>query len=83
LLDNTLYRTYLSPPFNAIFVESYGYEPKKDNYLMTTLLPYLEFLHYFGLSVPTFMELYPFTLWGGGALVKDLIPQCGGEEFKF
>ncbi len=22
------------------------------------------------------------TLWGGGAMVKDLIPQCGSEEFK-
>jgi hypothetical protein len=22
------------------------------------------------------------TFWGGGAMVKDLIPQCGGEEFK-
>jgi hypothetical protein len=22
------------------------------------------------------------TLWGGGAMVKDLISQCGGEEFK-
>jgi hypothetical protein len=22
------------------------------------------------------------TLWGGGAMIKDLIPQCGGEEFK-
>ncbi len=22
------------------------------------------------------------TLWGGGAMVKDLIFQCGGEEFK-
>ncbi len=22
------------------------------------------------------------TLWGGGAMVKDLTPQCGGEEFK-
>jgi hypothetical protein len=22
------------------------------------------------------------TLWGGGVKVKDLIPQCGGEEFK-
>jgi hypothetical protein len=21
-------------------------------------------------------------LWGGGAMVKDLTPQCGGEEFK-
>ncbi len=82
LVDNTPYRTYLSPPFNAIFVEFYGYAPKEDNYLMRTLFPYLEFLHYFGFSVPTFVELYPFTLWGGGAMVKDLTPQCGGEEFK-
>jgi hypothetical protein len=22
------------------------------------------------------------TLWGGGAMVKNLSPQCGGEEFK-
>jgi len=22
------------------------------------------------------------TLWGGGAMVKDLILECGGEEFK-
>jgi hypothetical protein len=22
------------------------------------------------------------TLWGGVAMVKDLIPQCEGEEFK-
>jgi hypothetical protein len=23
------------------------------------------------------------TVWGGGAMVKDLTIQCGGEEFKF
>jgi hypothetical protein len=22
------------------------------------------------------------TLWGGGAMVKNLTPQCGVEEFK-
>jgi len=22
------------------------------------------------------------TLWGGGAMVKNLTPQCEGEEFK-
>jgi len=22
------------------------------------------------------------TLWGGGSMVKNLTPQCGGEEFK-
>jgi hypothetical protein len=56
-----LYRTYLNPPFNAIFVESYEDLPKEDNYLMKTLLLYLEFFHYFGLSIPTFVELYPLA----------------------
>jgi hypothetical protein len=23
------------------------------------------------------------TLWGGGAMVKDLTPQCGGEDLRF
>jgi hypothetical protein len=31
----------------------------------------------------TNMLFKKITLWGGGAIVKDLIPQCGGEEFKF
>jgi hypothetical protein len=22
------------------------------------------------------------TLWGGGAMVKNLTPKCGGEEFE-
>jgi hypothetical protein len=22
------------------------------------------------------------TVWGGGAMVRDLTPQCGGEKFK-
>jgi hypothetical protein len=34
--------------------------PEKDNYLMKVLFSYLEFLHYFRLSVPTFVEFYPF-----------------------
>jgi hypothetical protein len=25
---------------------------------------------------------YVVTLWAGGAMVKDLTPQCGAEEFK-
>jgi len=61
LVDDTSYRTCLNMFSNAIFVESYEYGPKEDNYLMKVLLPYLEFLHYFGLSVPTFVELYPFN----------------------
>jgi hypothetical protein len=54
------YKTYMDPPFNAIFAELYEYTLKEDNYLMKTLLPYLEFLHYYGLSVSTFVEFYPF-----------------------
>jgi hypothetical protein len=49
-------------PFNAIFVESYEYVPKEDNYLMKILLPFLEFFHYFGISVFTFVELSPFGI---------------------
>jgi hypothetical protein len=30
----------------------------------------------------TNMLFKTITLWGGGAMVKDLIFQCGGEEFK-
>jgi len=60
LVDNTLYKTYLNLPFNAIFIKSYEDMPKEDNYLMKTLLPYLEFFHYSRLSVPTFVELYHF-----------------------
>ncbi len=33
---------------------------KRIIYLMKTILLYLEFFHYSGLHVPTFMELYPF-----------------------
>jgi hypothetical protein len=54
------YKTCLNLPFNAIFIESYEYLPKEDNYLMKTILPYLEFLHNFVFSVPTFVEFYPF-----------------------
>jgi hypothetical protein len=34
--------------------------PEEDNYLMKVLFSYLEFLHYFRLSVSTFVEFYPF-----------------------
>jgi hypothetical protein len=59
LVDDTPYKTCLNPPFNAIFVESYEYTPKENNYLMKTFFPYLKFFHNFGFSVPTFVELYP------------------------
>ncbi len=31
----------------------------------------------------TNMLFKKITFWGGGAMVRDLVPQCGGEEFKF
>jgi hypothetical protein len=34
--------------------------PKEDNYVLGTLLPYLESFHYSGFNVPTFVENYPF-----------------------
>ncbi len=40
LVDDTPYRNCLNPPSNAIFVESYEYVPKEDNYFMKT--PILE-----------------------------------------
>jgi hypothetical protein len=27
-------------------------------------------------------DVQKITLWGGGAMIKDLTSQCGGEEFK-
>jgi hypothetical protein len=61
LVNNTPYRTYLNPSFNAIFVEFYEYAPKEDSYLTKTFLPYLKFIHNSGLNAPTFVELYPFN----------------------
>ncbi len=40
---------------------SYEYLPKEDNCLMKAIILYLEFLHKFVLSVPTFVELYTFN----------------------
>jgi hypothetical protein len=60
VVNDKPYKTCLNLSFNAIFVESYEYAPKENNYLMKTLLSYLEFLHFFGLSVSTFVELYIF-----------------------
>ncbi len=60
LVNNTPYRTCLNPPFFVIFVESYEYAPKMDNYLMKILLLYFEFFHNSRLNVPTFVEFYLF-----------------------
>jgi hypothetical protein len=55
------YISCLNLPFNAIFVESYEYVLKEDNYRMKALLSYSKFFQYFGLNVPTFVQLYPFN----------------------
>jgi hypothetical protein len=55
------YKTCLNLLGNAIYVESYEYVPKEDNYLMKIFFLYLKFFHYFRLKVPTFVELYPFN----------------------
>ncbi len=56
LLDETLHKTYMNPPFNLMFVESFRHK----NYLVGNVLPYLELLHYYGLSVSMFVEENPF-----------------------
>ncbi len=68
LVNDTPYRTYMNPPSNAIFVESYEYMPKEDNYVMKTLLPYLKIPSLLWLIVPTFVELYSF---GAIRSIKD------------
>jgi len=60
LVDNTPYKTYQNPPFNVIFIESYKEVLKEDSYFPRILLLYLKFFHYFGFSIPTFVENYPF-----------------------
>jgi len=60
LVEDMPYIMCLNSHFNAMFVESYEDLPKEDNYFMKNLLPYLQFIHYFRFSVPTFVELYPF-----------------------
>jgi hypothetical protein len=60
LVDDTPYRFCLNPPFNAIFVESYEYVLKEDNYLMNFFFLYLNFFHYSWFSVPMIVELNPF-----------------------
>jgi hypothetical protein len=68
LVDDMPYRICLNLPSNAIFIESYEYLPKEDNYLMKTILPYLEFLHNFVLNVPTFVE---FNLFSAIRIIKE------------
>ncbi len=59
LLDETLHKTYMNPPFNLMFVESFRHK-NVDNYLVGNVLPYLELLHYYGLNVSMFVEENPF-----------------------
>ncbi len=74
------YKTCLNSPFNAIFVESYEYAPKDDNYLMKTFLSYLKFLHYFRRNVPTFVELYPLVPLEGLTKIMSDFERCLKNE---
>jgi hypothetical protein len=42
----------------------------------------MQFLKKKSLKLITTCCLKKITLWGGGAMVKNLILQCGSEEFK-
>jgi hypothetical protein len=47
-------------PYNAIFLESFDGFCGEDQYLLGSVLPYLENLHLSGYGVPTFVEHNPF-----------------------
>ncbi len=72
MVNDTLYRTYLSPPFNAIFVESYENLPKEDNYLMKTFLQNLT-SHFFVKTLMSFFSMFLNT-YAGNMLFVDNTP---------
>lgn len=60
LVDDTPYKTYQNPPFNAIFIKSYKEMPKEHNYFLRIIFLYLKLFYYSWLHIPTFVEDYPF-----------------------
>jgi hypothetical protein len=60
LVDDTPYKTYQNPPFNAIFIESYKEMPKEHNHFLRIIFLYLELFYYSWLHITTFVEDYPF-----------------------
>jgi len=61
LVDDTPYESMFNESFNVIFVKMFDTCSKDPNdYLVSIVLPYLECLHNFGMSVSTFVKHNPF-----------------------
>jgi hypothetical protein len=60
LVDDTPYKSLFNGPFNAIYVKTFEKFGRDDNYLLGTILLYMEILHFLELSVPTFFHDNPF-----------------------
>lgn len=48
LVDDTPYKSLFNGPFNAIYVKSFEKFGRDDNYLLGTILPYMENSSFFG-----------------------------------
>ncbi len=68
LIDNTFHKSMFNPPCSAIFFETFYKSPTDGNYLLNTILPYLESLHLSRMQVYKFVELNPF-----GSII-DVLP---------
>jgi hypothetical protein len=60
LIDNTPHMNLFNPPFTAMSFETFYRSHNDVNYLLQTILPYLEFLHSSKMCVYKFVELNNF-----------------------
>jgi hypothetical protein len=60
LIDDTPYKNMFNGPYSAICLESFDGLCGEDQYLLESILLYLENLHSSGYGVPTFVEHNPF-----------------------
>jgi hypothetical protein len=67
LIDDTSFKTCLNLPFNVIFVKSYEYAPKKDNYLVILFSHTYSSFIILGLAFP---PLWSFILSAPSKVLK-------------
>jgi len=61
LIDNTPYKSLFNEPYNVIFVETFDSSiGNNNNYLLGSVMPYLEAFQSSRISAPTFVENNPF-----------------------
>jgi len=60
LIDNTLHKSLFNPPFSAIFFDTFYGSHNDGNYVLQTILPYLESSHFSKMRVYKFVKLNHF-----------------------